>query len=87
LVWAKDLLQVDATQPGGLRPYIRTAAAIPQDADMLTVVSQLRHAPMHMGIVQNANGVFVGVITAADILESIVGAFERQNRQLTADDE
>jgi CBS domain containing-hemolysin-like protein len=40
-----------------------------------------------MGIVQNANGVFVGVITAADILESIVGAFERQNRQLTADDE
>ena len=87
LVWAKDLLKVDANQSIGLRPYIRTAAPIPQDADMLTVVSLLRHAPMHMGIVQDANGVFVGVITAADILESIVGAFERQNRQLTADDE
>lgn len=87
LVWAKDLLKVDPNQQASLRPYVRAAATIPQDADMLTAVSLLRHAPMHMGIVQDADGVFVGVITAADILESIVGAFERQNRQLTVDDE
>ena len=54
---------------------------------MLTVVNVLRHARMHMGIVEDSSGVFVGLITAADILESIVGAFERQNRQLSAEDE
>lgn len=87
LVWAKDLVRLDETRHTSLRPFIREASTIPQNADMLTVVNVLRHARMHMGIVQDADGVFVGVITAADILESIVGAFERQNRQLTAADD
>lgn len=87
LVWAKDLVNIEASRHANLRPFVREAPAIPQKADLLTVVDVLRHARMHMGIVQNSAGVFVGVVTAADILESIVGAFERQNRQLTPDDE
>jgi len=87
LIWAKDLVRLDEGRQSDLRPFVREAPTISQNADMLTVVNVLRHARMHMGIVQNADGVFVGLITAADILESIVGAFERQNRQLTADDE
>ena len=87
LVWAKDLVRLNELRQTSLRPFIREAPLISQNADMLTVVNVLRHARMHMGIVQNADGVFVGLITAADILESIVGAFERHNRQLTMDDD
>jgi putative hemolysin len=86
LIWAKDLVRMDEARQTSLRPFIREAPSIPQTADMLIVVNVLRHARMHMGIVQDDDGVFVGLITAADILESIVGAFERQNRQLTMDD-
>ena len=87
LVWAKDLLKLVRDRETSLRPFIREASRISENADMLTVVNVLRHARMHMGIVEDASGVFVGLITAADILESIVGAFERQNRQLSAEDE
>lgn len=87
LVWAKDLVNIEVSRHENLRPFVRQAPTISQNADLLSVVNILRHARMHMGIVQDAAGVFVGVVTAADILESIVGAFERQNRQLTPDDE
>jgi putative hemolysin len=87
LVWAKDLVNIEVSRHENLRPFVREAPTIPQNADLLSVVNILRHARMHMGIVQDPAGVFVGLITAADILESIVGAFERHNRQLTPDDE
>lgn len=87
LVWAKDLVNIDVDRQTSLRPFIREAPTIRQNADLLSVVNVLRHARMHMGIVQDSAGVFIGVVTAADILESIVGAFERHNRQLAPDDE
>lgn len=79
LVWAKDLVKIDTDRQTSLRQFVRDARIIPQDADLLSVVNVLQHARMHMGIVQDPAGVFVGVVTAADILETIVGAFERQN--------
>jgi len=42
------------------------------------VLTILKAAPVHVGLVYDEYGAFEGVVTAADILESIVGAFHSE---------
>jgi CBS domain containing-hemolysin-like protein len=35
-----------------------------------------------MGMVHNEVGEFIGIITAADVLEALVGAFDRASRRI-----
>ena len=77
LIWAKDLVNVDWEKHASLKPFVREAATIPADGDILDVVRILQKSPMHMGMVHDEFGSFIGIVTAADVLETIVGAFER----------
>ena len=76
VVQAKDLL--DACIAGrelDIRAQIRTVPVIPETADARDVLAILRQSPIHVGLVHDEYGSFQGVVTAADILESIVGSF------------
>ena len=76
IVQAKDLLDHYLSgQTPDIRKLIREAPVIPETLDARDVVSILRDSPVHMGLVHDEYGTFQGVVTSADILESIVGGF------------
>lgn len=79
IVQAKDML--DAYLSGevpDIRKLIRDAPVIPETVDARDVVAILRDSPVHMGLVHDEYGTFQGVVTSADILESIVGRFNTE---------
>jgi putative hemolysin len=79
IIQAKDLL--DAFLSGDsldIRGLVRAAPVIPESADARDVVAILKESPVHMGIVYDEYGAFQGVVTSADILESIVGGFQTE---------
>lgn len=76
IIQAKDLLNVYLSgDTPDLRKLVRAAPVIPESLDARDVVSILRDSPVHMGLVHDEYGTFQGVVTSADILESIVGSF------------
>jgi putative hemolysin len=79
IIQAKDLL--NATIAGGevdVRSLVREAPVIPESADARDVVAILKDSAVHMGLVYDEYGAFQGVVTSADILESIVGGFSTE---------
>lgn len=76
IIQAKDLavsyLRGETPDFGSL---VREAPVIPFSADARDVIAVLRNSKVHMGLVYDEHGVFEGVVTTADILESIVGSF------------
>jgi putative hemolysin len=79
IVQAKDLL--DSYMTGAepeIRRFIRQAPVIPETADARDVVSILKESPVHAGLVHDEYGHFQGLVTTADILESIVGVFRTE---------
>jgi putative hemolysin len=76
IVQAKDMLDayLSGEEPD-MRALIREAPVIPETVDARDVVAILRDSPVHMGLVHDEYGTFQGVVTSADILESIVGSF------------
>src|SRR3954468_7779788 len=79
IVHAKDILDsyVSGREPD-LRKLVRPAPVIPEFLDARDVVAVLRDSTVHMGLVHDEYGVFQGVVTSADILESIVGGFHTE---------
>lgn len=79
IVQAKDLLDLymDGQQPN-IRSIIRRAPMIPDIVDARDVVSILKASPVHIGLVLDEYGYFVGVVTSADILAAIVGQFRTE---------
>ena len=80
IIQAKDML--DAYLGGGvpdLRALVRKAPVIPDTVDARDVVAILRDSPVHLGLVHDEYGVFQGIVTSADILESIVGVFHTEH--------
>ena len=79
IVQAKDLL--DAYLSGrtpDIRSQVRQAPVIPETVDARDVVAILRDSAVHIGLVHDEYGTFQGVVTSADILEAIVGAFHTE---------
>ncbi|WP_454628263.1 hemolysin family protein [Bradyrhizobium cenepequi] len=79
IVQAKDLL--DAYLSGGtpdIRALVRQAPVIPETVDARDVIAILRDSAVHIGLVHDEYGTFQGVVTSADILEAIVGAFHTE---------
>lgn len=79
IIQAKDVLGafLRGDKPD-LRVLVRDAPVIPASADARDVLATLRQAPVHIGLVYDEYGAFEGVVTTADILESIVGAFSSE---------
>jgi putative hemolysin len=79
IVNAKDILDsyLSGRQPD-MRKLVRSAPVIPEFLDARDVVAVLRDSAVHMGLVHDEYGVFLGVVTNADILEAIVGGFHTE---------
>lgn len=79
VVQAKDML--DGCLAGvapDIRVLVREVPVIPEVADARDVLAILRGSPVHFGFVHDEYGSFQGIVTAADILESIVGGFHTE---------
>jgi putative hemolysin len=76
---AKDMLVAYMRErTPDLRALVREAPIIPASADARDVLAILKAAPVHIGLVHDEYGDFEGVVSAADILVSIVGEFHSE---------
>jgi putative hemolysin len=79
IIQAKDVLGPFLRgETPDFRALVRNAPVIPASADARDALLVLRDAAVHMGLVYDEFGAFEGVVTTADILESIVGAFSSE---------
>jgi len=58
---------------------VQNAPVIPEVMEALDAVEVLKSSTIHMGLVYDEYGQFLGVVTSADILEAIVGAFRTED--------
>jgi putative hemolysin len=62
-------------EPLDLRAHVRPAPVIPDTVDALDALTTLREAEVPMALVHDEYGHFDGILTPADILDAIAGAF------------
>ena len=76
---AKDLLADPNCSRSDIRAMVRAAPVVPDSMDALDVVALFREMSVSIGLVHDEYGQFLGVVTPADILESIVGEFKDED--------
>ncbi len=63
-------------EPVDLRRFIRKAPVVPDTMDALEVLNVLREADVPVALVHDEYGHFEGMVTPADLLDAIAGAFK-----------
>jgi putative hemolysin len=83
---AKELL--DALLRGealDVRSHVRAAPTLPDTADALDVLEFIKRSSVHLALIHDEYGHFEGLVTNADILEAIVGAFRTEEGPVEPD--
>lgn len=62
-------------KPFDVRSLVRKAPIIPEGTDALDALATLREAEVPMALIHDEYGNFQGLVTPADVLEAIAGAF------------
>jgi putative hemolysin len=76
VVQAKDLL--NAFISGGavrLKDHIKQVPVVHESVDAMEILTIIKSAPVHVALVVDEYGVFQGLVTSGDVLESLAGAF------------
>jgi putative hemolysin len=63
-------------KPFEIRSHVRKAPIIPETTDALDALAILRDADVPMALIHDEYGDFEGLVTPADVLESIAGVFK-----------
>jgi putative hemolysin len=64
-----------AGRPFDVRKHVRQALVVPASADAIDVLEKLRTAQVPVALVHDEYGSFEGLVTPADLLETIAGTF------------
>jgi putative hemolysin len=76
---AKDLLDsLIKGEPLDIKAHIKAAPIVPDTADALDVVDEIKNSYVHMALVHDEYGHFEGIVTNADILAAIVGVLKTE---------
>lgn len=85
IVQVKDMLDaLFQGAPLNLKTLLRQAPTIPDRFDVLEAVDLLKRSDVHIALVVDEHGTFEGIITTADILSAIAGAFREGGEPTTA---
>jgi len=82
VIQAKDLLDrfLD-NAPLDLPAMVQDVEVVHDNAPSIDVLNQLKRSPIHMAIVVDEYGSVEGIVTATDILSSIVGSIAEHGEQ------
>ena len=86
VVQAKDLL--NAYISGGtvqIEDHIKQAPVVHESIDALEILTIIKSSTVHIALVVDEYGVFQGLVTSGDVLESIAGAFTQAGDDDEAD--
>ncbi len=72
-VLAKEILNAPLAPPFGLRSYVREILTLPETISCLKALEAFKTSPIDLAMIVDEYGSMEGIITAADILEAIVG--------------
>ncbi|MGU3537159.1 hemolysin family protein [Methylobacterium sp. A54F] len=76
----RDLVgPLSAGEPLDIRRLIRKAPVLPDTLDALGALAALQEAEVPMGLIHDEYGHFDGLVTPADILDAIAGAFHSED--------
>ncbi len=73
LLYAKDLLQLQAQQEQSIRGLLREAYFIPDAKKVDELLREMQERGFHMAVVIDEYGGMAGIVTMEDIVEEIVG--------------
>jgi len=81
IVAVKDLVPLLAIDAPDIRSLIQEVPIVADNARALDVLQAMRASTVHMALVYDEYGHFEGIITSADVLEAITGAFQEEGEE------